>query len=309
MLPEQEEQIQKACPECGSLKLVRDFDRGELICTSCGLVLKDKFYDLGPEWRAFDSDQRDKRGRTGAPMTFTIHDKGLSTIIDWRNKDVHGRDISPTNRAQIYRLRKWQRRIRVSDAAERNLAFAMAELDRISSHLSLPRSIREQAAVTYRKAVEENLIRGRSIESVTAACLYGACRMRGVPRTLDEIAEHARVDKKEIGRSYRFITKELNLKINPTNPIDYMPRFASELGLSTAVQSRAIEILEEAIKLGLTSGRGPMGVAAAALYIASIEKGERRTQREVSEVAKVTEVTVRNRYKELQEKLGLNVDV
>jgi transcription initiation factor TFIIB len=197
----------------------------------------------------------------------------------------------------------------VSDAAERNLAFAMAELDRLSSHLSLPRSIREAAAMIYRRAVEENLIRGRSIESVTAACLYAACRQRGVPRTLEEIAEHARVDKKEIGRSYRFIVKELNIRINPTNPIDYIPRFASELGLSSNVQQRAIEILEQAINLGLTSGRGPMGVAAAALYIASIEKGERRTQRDVSEVAKVTEVTVRNRYKELQEKLGISVDV
>jgi len=299
----------RTCPECGSENLVRDFDRGELLCVSCGLVIKDKFFDMGPEWRAFDSEQRDKRGRTGAPMTFTIHDKGLSTVIDWRNKDVHGRDISPSNRAQIYRLRKWQRRIRVSDAAERNLAFAMAELDRISSHLSLPRNIREAAAMIYRKAVEGNLIRGRSIESVTAACLYGACRQRGVPRTLEEVAEHARVDKKEIGRSYRFIIKELSIKINPTNPVDYISRFASELGLSNKVQMRAIEILEAAIGLGLTSGRGPMGVAAAALYISSIELGERKTQRDVSEVAKVTEVTVRNRYKELQERLGLSVEV
>ncbi|RZN44770.1 transcription initiation factor IIB [archaeon] len=308
-MAEEKTKSEQVCPECGSTKIVRDFDRGELICVTCGLVIKDKMYDRGPEWRAFDSEQRDKRGRVGAPMTYTIHDKGLSTIIDWRNKDVHGRDISPTSRAQIYRLRKWQRRIRVSDAAERNLAFAMAELDRLSSHLSLPRSIREAAAMIYRRAVEENLIRGRSIESVTAACLYAACRQRGVPRTLEEIAEHARVDKKEIGRSYRFIVKELNIRINPTNPIDYIPRFASELGLSSTVQQRAIEILEQAIHMGLTSGRGPMGVAAAALYIASIEKGERRTQRDVSEVAKVTEVTVRNRYKELQEKLDISIDV
>ncbi|MHC1605255.1 MAG: transcription initiation factor IIB [Candidatus Methanofastidiosia archaeon] len=299
----------RVCPECGSSRLVKDFDRGEVICANCGLVLKDKVFDMGPEWRAFDSEQKEKRGRVGSPMTFTIHDKGLSTMIDWRNKDVHGRDISPASRAQIYRLRKWQRRIRVSDAAERNLAFAMAELDRISSHLGLPRSIREAAAIIYRKAVEENLIRGRSIESVTAACLYAACRQRGVPRTLEEMAEHSRVDKKEIGRSYRFIIKELSIKLNPTNPIDYIPRFASQLGLSSDVQNRAVEIIGKAVKIGLTSGRGPMGVAAAALYIASIEKGERRTQRDVSEVAKVTEVTVRNRYKELQERLEISIDV
>ncbi|MFQ6089116.1 MAG: transcription initiation factor IIB [Candidatus Methanofastidiosia archaeon] len=300
---------EKKCPECNSKKLIKDYDRGEIICQECGLVVTDMLYDTGPEWRAFDSDQKDRRGRVGAPMTYTIHDKGLSTMIDWRNRDVHGKDISPRTRAQIYRLRRWQRRIRISDATERNLAFALSELDRIASHMRLPRSVKEASAILYRRAVELGLIRGRSIEGVTAACLYAACRQMKIPRTLDEVAEHSRVDKKEIGRSYRFILKELGFRLPPTSPKDYIPRFASELGLSGRVQQKAVELLEKAIGKGMTSGRGPMGVAAAALYIASILEGERRTQRDVSEVAKVTEVTVRNRYKELQDKLGLEVDV
>jgi len=267
----------KKCPICGSEKLIYDPERGEIVCAKCGYVVAQNIVDSGPEWRAFDADQRARRGRVGAPVTYTIHDKGLSTMIDWRNKDIHGHDISSTTRAQMYRLRKWQRRIRVSDAAERNLAFALSELDRMASQLQLPRNLKEMAAVLYRKAVMEHLIRGRSIEGVTAACLYAACRMAKIPRTLDEIEEVARVDKKEIGRSYRFIARELNLKL--------------------------------AVKRGLTSGRGPMGVAAAALYIASVLEGEKRTQREVAEVAHVTEVTVRNRYKELVEKLGIKLNI
>lgn len=300
---------QKKCPECGSGRLVRDYERAELVCATCGFVIYDKIMDMGPEWRAFDQEQRDRRGRVGAPMTYTIHDKGLSTMIDWRDRDSHGKNLTPKRRAQIYRLRKWQRRIRVSDATERNLAFALSELDRMASHLGLPRNVREAAAVIYRRAVEERLIRGRSIEGVAAAALYAACRECKVPRTLDEIAEVSRVGKKEIGRSYRFIARELLIHLRPTSPIDYVPRFGSELGLSGEVQSKAVELLKEASKKGLTSGRGPTGVAAAAIYIASVLQGERRTQRDVADVARVTEVTVRNRYKELCEKLGLDVEL
>ncbi len=248
-------------------------------------------------------------GRGAICLRDTIHDKGLSTMIDWRDRDSHGKDLTPKRRAQIYRLRKWQRRIRVSDATERNLAFALSEVDRMSSHLALPRNVREAAALIYRKAVEERLIRGRSIEGVAAAALYAACRECKVPRTLDEIADVSRVSKKEIGRSYRFIARELLIHLRPTSPTDYIPRFGSELGLSGEVQSKAIELLKEATKKGLTSGRGPTGVAAAAIYIASVLSGERRTQRDVADVARVTEVTVRNRYKELCEKLGLDVEL
>ena len=159
---EREEDIE-ICPECGSPRLIRDYRRGEFICQDCGLVIEDKYIDAGPEWRAFDSEQRDISSRAGAPVTYTIHDKGLSTIIDWSNKDYYGKAISVRNRAQLFRLRKWQRRSRISNATERNLAFALSELDRMASALGMPKSVRETAAVIYRMAVEKNLIRGRSI--------------------------------------------------------------------------------------------------------------------------------------------------
>jgi transcription initiation factor TFIIB len=296
-----------ACIECNSTKLIKDYERAEIVCMNCGLVLHEKLMDDGPEWRAFDMEQMDKRSRVGAPTTYTIHDKGLSTMIDWRNQDIFGKNLTPKRRAQIYRLRKWQRRIRVSDAKERNLAVALSELDRIASHLSLPRNVREVAAMIYRRAVDSRLIRGRSIEGVCAASLYASCRRCRIPRTLEEIAGFAKVNKKEIGRSYRYIARKLNINIPPTDPVDYISRFVADLKLSGMVQKKSIEILRKAVTSGLTSGRGPMGLAAASIYIASLLFNERRTQREIAETAKVTEVTVRNRYKELVDKLKINI--
>jgi transcription initiation factor TFIIB len=295
------------CPKCSSTHLSRDHRRGELICKDCGLVIEEDLIDHGPEWRAFDSEQREKRTRVGAPMTYTIHDKGLSTMIGWKNRDSYGKSIPTRNRAQLYRLRKWQQRIRIADAIERNLAFALSELDRMASGMSLPRNVRETAAMIYRKAVLKNLIRGRSMEGVSAAALYAACRQCNVPRTLDEIAGSSRISRKEIGRTYRFIARELGLKLMPTTPQDYISRFCGELKLSGDVQAKTLEILKKAADKELTSGRGPTGIAAASIYIASVLCGERRTQREVADVAGVTEVTIRNRYKELAGKLDLEV--
>ena len=295
------------CPECGSNHLSKDYSRAELVCRNCGLVLDEDIIDHGPEWRAFDSEQREKRARTGAPMSYTIHDKGLSTVIGWKNRDSYGKSIPTRNRAQIFRLRKWARRIRISNATERSLAIAFSELDRMASGMGLPRSVRETAAMIYRKAALKKLVRGRSIEGVITAALYAACRQCHVPRTLDEISNIAHISRKEIGRTYRYVSRELGLKLLPTSPEDYISRFCSELKLSGDVRAKTLEILQEAAHRELTSGRGPTGIAAASLYIASVLCGERRTQREVAEVAGVTEVTIRNRYKEIAEKLDIAI--
>ncbi len=296
-----------SCPECGSGHLNKDYSRAELVCSGCGLVVDEDIIDHGPEWRAFDNEQREKRSRTGSPMTYTVHDKGLSTTIGWTNRDAYGKSIPTKNRAQLYRLRKWQRRVRISDSTERNLALALSGLDRLSSGMGLPRTVRETAAVIYRKAALKNLVRGRSIQGVTAASLYAACRQCHVPRTLDEISMIAQMSRKEIGRNYRYISRELALKLLPTAPKDYISRFCSELKLSSTVQAKTLEILGYATNQELTSGRGPTGLAAASLYISSVLCNEHRTQREVAEIAGVTEVTIRNRYKELAQKLDIHI--
>jgi len=307
--PEQENPYEETleCPECHNKRIFRDYARGELVCSKCGLVIDDDYIDAGAEWRSFSPEQREKRERTGAPMNPMLHDKGLTTEISWKNRDASGGTIPAKSRAQLYRMRKWQRRIRVNNATERNLAFALGELEKVAAHLSLPRYIREHAANIYRDSLKKNLIRGRSIESVVAAALYASCRDNGVPRTLDELAEASNVQRKIIGRTYRFLMRELHLSLQPTSPHDYVSRFCSELNLDREVELTVKRLLDEAADTDLTSGRGPTGVAAAAIYIATILCNQRRTQKEVADVAGVTEVTIRNRYKELKERLDLEV--
>jgi len=244
------------CPECGSNQFIQDETRGELRCAKCGTIIKEYMVDRGQEWRAFDSEQISKRARTGAPLTFTKHDKGLTTEIG-----------------------------------------------------NLPKPVHERIARYYEDAVDKGLVRGRSIESVIAALVYAVSRQFGTPRTLDEIAEASGLEKREIGRTYRYVARELQIRILPANPKDYVPRFCSILNLSDKVQANAIKILKRAKKMDITSGKGPTGVAAAAIYIACVLTGEKRTQREVASIVNVTEVTIRNRYKELVEKLGLEKEV
>ncbi len=297
------------CPECQGQHLKKDSERGELVCADCGLVLEENIVQEGPEWRAFDAEQRNARAHTGAPLKYMSPNKGLVTEIDQYNRDVRGGKIAPSQQAQLYRMRKWHKRASISNSIERNLAIALTELNRVASHLGLTESIRESSALLYRKCVERGLIRGRQIESVVSAVIYAICRQYGIPRTLDEISNVAEIPKKEIGRTYRLITQELELKVPLTNPRFYINRFVTALKLSGDTQTKAIEILDDALKKGLISGRGPMGVAAATVYIASVMTGERRTQKEVADVAGVTEVTIRNRYRELKKALGLKVSI
>jgi len=304
----EEHEEKKTCPECDG-RLYRDYARGELICGSCGLVINEKQIDRGPEWRAFDSQQQSERARTGAPMNPLLHDKGLSTEIGWKNRDASGTYLPLKKRSQMYRLRQWQRRIRVSGATERNKMLAFQEIGRVAARLELPEHIKEDASLIYTKTAEKNLIRGRSIESVAAASLYAACRKNHIPRTLDEIAQESTVHRKHIGRTYRFLMRELKMSLRPTSPVDYIPRFCGMLALGRKVELKAIEIVDLAIKNELTSGRGPTGVAASAIYIAATLSSERRTQREIAEITGVTEVTIRNRYKEMVKKFGLEEEM
>ena len=298
-----------ACPECGNKKLTRDYEKGEIVCTNCGLIVEENIAEQGPEWRAFDSEQRDKRARGGAPIKYMRPDKGLSTEIDQYNRDARGSKISPKKLAQVQRIRKWHKRASIASSIERNLTIALGELDRIASSLGLSENLRESAALLYRRCIKEELIRGRLIESVVAAVIYAICRIQGIPRTLDEIAKVSGIEKKEIGRAYRFIKRELDMDVPLTDPSQYVPKFTAALKLSGQVQEKAIKLLRKAMKKGLISGRGPTGVAAAAVYIASVLCGERRTQKEVADVAGVTEVTIRNRYRELKKELGINIPI
>ena len=225
-------------------------------------------------------------------------------MIDWRNTDSNGRNLSE-NSAQLARIRKMHNMARIANARERNLAYALSTLHRFASTLGIPKTVKEDSSLIYRQAARKQLIRGRSIEGMVATSLYTSCRRCNVPRTLDEISGVSNVPKKQIGKNHRFLCRELGIKLKPTSPADYISRFGSKLGLSGEIQAKSIEIINQAKEKGLNSGKGPLGVAAAALYISAVLLGERKTQREIADVAGVTEVTIRNRYKELAEQMEM----
>ena len=296
----EEESSELLCPECGG-RLRSDSERGETVCGDCGLVVEEDEIDRGPEWRAFDSKEKDEKSRVGAPTTNMMHDKGLSTNIGWQDKDAYGRQLSNRQRQKMQRLRTWNERFRTRDSKERNLKQALGEIDRMSSALGLPENVRETASVIYRRALAEDLLPGRSIEGVATAAVYAAARQAGVPRSLDEVEMVSRVGKMELTRTYRYVVRELGLEIKPADPESYVPRFASDLGLSDEAERRARELLASAKEAGIHSGKSPVGLAAAAVYAAALLTNEKVTQSQVSDVANISEVTIRNRYHELLE--------
>ena len=289
----------KRCPECKSVDLTYNEQMGEIICNECGLIVEEKMVDTGQD-AGGQFDKSDKKGRGGAPISIQKFDKGLTTNVG-EISDIYRLESGQTRK--FLRLKKWQER--VSTSIERNLRLAMAELRRVASFLNLPSVVRDEASRVYNFVLQRGLVRGRSMESVIAACIYAACRSYNIPRTLDEIAAASDVERKEIGRTYRFIVRKLKIKVTPSSPKDYISRFSSILHLSPHAQNEAIKILKKADISELTSGRGPAGIAAAALYVSALINDEKKTQREVADVAGITEVTIRNRYKELIDRLGI----
>ncbi|AUG47522.1 transcription initiation factor IIB 2 [Haloarcula taiwanensis] len=295
-----EQEAVETCPECSG-NVVTDAEHGETVCEDCGLVIEEDEIDRGPEWRAFNSAEKDRKSRVGAPTTNMMHDKGLSTNIGWQNKDAYGRSLSSEQRQKMQRLRTWNERFRTRDSKERNLKQALGEIDRMASALGLPQNVRETASVIYRRALGDDLLPGRSIEGVATSALYAAARMAGNPRSLDEMARVSRVEKMELTRTYRYIVRELSLEVQPADPEHYLPRFISDLDLSEETQRQARDLVEGARQSGMLSGKSPVGIAAAAVYAAALLTNEKVTQSQVSDVADISEVTIRNRYKELLE--------
>ena len=294
----------RSCPECRSNELITDINSGEIVCSNCGLVIKDIILDQNPEWRAFTPEEIQTKTRTGPPTSLKRFDKGLSTTFQ-PYKDSHGRALPMHERLKMMRLRKWNIRARIHSSIERNLSQAMNEITRLSDKLHIPSSVEENAAFIYRKALDEGLIRGRSIKSIAAASLYAACRLTRTPRNLKEIAEVSTRRRKEISRCYRMLQRELMIKMPFDEPITYVTKIASFAGLNQKTQNIAIQILQKAKKIKVDIGKGPAGIAAAALYIASKKDGKKVTQKLLAKAADVTEVTVRNRYKGLNKSLNL----
>ncbi|MDH3618044.1 MAG: transcription initiation factor IIB [Nitrosopumilus sp.] len=282
------------CPSCGDKKMVTDQNTGELFCGKCGFVVTDKISDTGAEWRSFANDETN-RTRVGAGTSLTMHDMGLSTIIGTQNKDSTGKPLTSAMKSSIERLRTWDSRTQAHSSADRNLRQALNEMDKLKDKLALTDAVIEKAAYIYRKAMEKKLVRGRSIQGLVAACLYASCRNTETPRTLDDIAKGINIRRKDVARCYRLIFRELELKMPVVDPVKGVSRIASIAKLTEKSKRKAVSILEKAKKLGIVAGKDPMGIAAAALYLACINTGEIKSQKDISIASGVTEVTIRNR--------------
>jgi len=294
--------IKQRCLRCGKTALITDTETGEIFCGGCGFVLSERIENPGPERRSFPDD-RINRERTGSGTSLAIHDKGLSTIISPTNKDATGKPLSNSMKMTLNRLRIWDNRSQVHEPIDLNFRRAFSELNRLKDKLSLPDSVLEKAAYIYRKAQDKKLVRGRSISGMIGSALYAACREVETPRTLKEVAETSNIKKGDLAHCYRLLVKELDLKMPVIDSVQNVARIASKIGISEKTKRYAIEILRKAKENKTSSGKNPMGLAAAALYLSCVKNGENKSQRDLAEAANITEVTIRNRCKGLREML------
>ena len=284
------------CPECDGHVIT---NIKETVCEDCGLVIDEQRLDHGPEWRTYDADERE---RTGAPLTAARHDRGLSTEIG-RGTGANGNELSAQKRRRLARMRREQTRGRWQSKAEQNLAHGLGEVQRLASALDLSDTLRDQACQLFRTAQNEDLLRGRSIEAIAAASVYGACRCNGRSQLLDDIVAVATVGESRITNAYKTLNEELGLPAKPATPTMYIPRLASELDCPDRIRRRARTLAEAAEDAGVTTGVHPAGFAAACLYKAGREAGRWLTQTDIAEVANTSTATVRNHRDTLEEQV------
>ena len=298
---ENSDEENSGCPECGSTQFEQV--EGETYCSKCGSVVDANRIDTTREYRAFDSKGTEKKERVGSTITYTKADKGMSTKIGESNEL---NKVSGRKRGQYYRMKKWDSR---SDSKEDSLQKGLSIMDRLTYELSLPKSVKEEAGRLYEKASEEDLIKGKSREASVAALIYLVARSQEVPRTQKEISGAIKVKERKMNKTYRNLARELDLNIRPADPKNFIPRYRGEVGLNGETGARARRIVDEAMSKGITSGRSPSSVAAAALYLGGMLEGEEITQKEVAEVAGITQTTVRKSYRLIAEELGLEEEL
>ena len=294
------------CPECGSRVLYSDDQRAELTCGTCGLVIQQRIINYGAEWREYDIDPKKSRARTGPPTSIATFDKGLSTEIGRDRKDAYGNEINYKTRIVIKRLNKWNYRTRYNKSTDRNLSTAMSELDKIASLINLPENIKQDSAYIYRKVVRKKITKGRSILELLLVSVYAACKQNNIPKSFDDLtAFDENLKKKRLSKYYKLIVNLLGLENKPVSPKIFIAKYCSELKLSENTAKLAVKIIDQAESKLVTGGKNPKAIVGAAIYIAALKNDERRTQKEISDIAGITEATIRNRYKELLKKLNL----
>jgi len=291
---------------CNKSQTVTDLESGEVICSSCGLVISEKIQETRPEWRAFNNAEVKDRSRTGIPTSLARHDMGLATVIGKTDKDASGRKIDAAMRSTMDRLRIWDLRTQAHSSTDRNLKKAFEQLDILKGKVGLSDAIIEKSAYIYRKAQERGFIRGRSIPAVLAAVVYIACREMGISRTLNDIAIASNIRRTELSRTYRILVLELDIKVPMVDLMKCIVRVANKATITEKTKYRAMNTMKVVTQNGISAGKDPMGLAASILYLSCLNTGEHKTQLDISSAAGVTEVTVRNRFKDLKSRLDLS---
>lgn len=286
------------CPECGDNHFFTNKEKGETICRTCGFVIEESMPDLGKD-RLLDDEDIAKKSRTGAPFDPRISDNLVTEVgsrDDLRKLPARTRNLMQ----RIRKKNKW-----ASSALQQNLNQNLSNLKMVASYLNLPDSIEKEAAEIYRTCVERGLTMARSNENILAASVYIAAKLQQMPKSLNEIAEATKIDKFVIAKTAKLVMKRLELKIVPSNPVDFVGRFASELKLDARIQTKAVKMIEEMQRKGLTSGKSPISLAATALYITALRNHTRVKQIDIAKISGITETTLRSRTKEMLKKLGI----
>ncbi|BFZ20289.1 hypothetical protein BsWGS_23328 [Bradybaena similaris] len=282
---------QLICREHPDAILVEDYHAGDMICPECGLVVGDRVIDVGSEWRTFSNEKDTKdNSRVGAAENPLFDGADMSTMIATGTasdsmKDEFGKALYKNRRSV--------------SSSDRALITAYREIAQMADRLNLPKMLVDRASTLFKKVHDSKALKGRSNDAIVSACVYIACRQDGVPRTFKEICAVSKVSKKEIGRVFKLILKNLETSVDIITTGDFMSRFCSNLSLSSAIQKAATYIARKAVEMDLVPGRSPISVAAAAIYMASQASDDKKTAKEIGDIAGVAEVTIRQSYKSI----------
>jgi transcription initiation factor TFIIB len=300
--------VSMVCSICKNGRLIADPESGELVCSDCGLVFSEKAPENRAEWRNFGSENND-RARTGSPISLAQHDMGLNTVIGINNKDSRGQNIDPSMHSTMRRLRTYDFRSQTHTSTDRNLMRAFGELGRQRDKLGMSDAMIDKTAYIYRKALGKGLVRGRSSSAIMAAAIYIACREMGAVRSLKDIGEITNVKRKVISRSYMILIQELEMIMPVIDPMKCIAKIANNAKLSEKSKRMAIDAMKDLVNTEASAGKRPMGLAATILYLSCLRSDEAVTQKDIAEAAGVTEVTIRNRIKDLRKSRNMSTAI
>ncbi len=289
------------CPECEGAPFP-DKKTGELVCVQCGLVLEDNISDPSHTDAFFGIGQKDRRQHGNFQNPATPGNARGSFISSADIQRIPDRDT----RASLVRQRR--KHIRASHTENKDRCSIIA-LNHLQSYriLGASNALIEEAARIFRRAYEAGYIRGRSIEAFVAASLYAAYRIHGIPVSIPKLVEQSGRNKKEITNSYGLLVRGglINVKLDKTKK--EFPPILKKLNMSMAAEAECLRILDLAVKARVTQGKSPKGMAAAIIYVVGLLIDEKRIQKDIAKASGTTEVTLRNRYRDLAEKVDLEL--